>query len=94
MRVEVVLPGVLASDAGGARELTVEVAGDAVVRHALDAVAQGHPALGRRLRDEAGVVRRHVNLFVDGEDIRRTGGQDAPLTDGAVLLVIPNVSGG
>jgi molybdopterin converting factor small subunit len=94
MRVEVVLPGVLAEDAGGTRALLIEVASDAVVRHVLDALADRYPLLGRRLRDEAGVVRRHVNLFVDGEDVRRSAGQETPLTDGSVLLVLPNVSGG
>jgi molybdopterin converting factor small subunit len=39
-------------------------------------------------------VRRHVNLFVDRESIRDTGGLDTPLAPGAVLSVIPAVSGG
>jgi molybdopterin converting factor small subunit len=94
MVVEVVLPGVLAEDAGGARSMKVEVGSGASVADVLDAVAQRHPRLARRLRDEVGVVRRHVNLFVDGEDVRRIGGTGAPVPDGATVLVLPNVSGG
>ncbi len=96
-QVEVVLPGVLAQDAGGARSLAIELAAGpspSVVRDVLDAVAATHPLLGRRLRDEAGTVRRHVNLFVDGDDVRGTGGQDTHVRDGATVLVLPNVSGG
>jgi sulfur-carrier protein len=96
VQVEVVLPGVLAQDAGGARSLRVDLAAGTapVVRDVLDAMAVTHPLLGRRLRDEAGAVRRHVNLFVDGDDVRATGGQDTRIRDGATLLVLPNVSGG
>ena len=97
VRVEVVLPGVLAQDAGGVRSLRVDLAARApgcVVRDVLDAVATSHPVLGRRLRDEAGTVRKHVNLFVDGDDVRSSGGQDTQVRDGSTLLVLPNVAGG
>ena len=94
VQVEVVLPGVLAEDAGGVRRLQVGLTAGLAVRDVLDALAAGHPRLGRRLRDEAGTVRRHVNLFVDGEDVRSTGGQDTRVRDGSTLLVLPNVSGG
>lgn len=94
MGVEVLLPGVLADDAGGARRLQVEVGAGARVVEVLDAVAGDHPRLGRRLRDEAGVVRRHVNLFLDGQDVRRRGGLQTPVPDGATLLVLPSVAGG
>jgi molybdopterin converting factor small subunit len=100
--VEVVLPGVLADDADGARHVTVVVpvaspaggVGEVRLGQVLDALADRHPLLGRRLRDEAGVVRRHVNLFVDGDDIRSTGGQDTRVRDGSTVLVLPNVAGG
>jgi molybdopterin converting factor small subunit len=100
--VEVVLPGVLADDAGGVRHLRIEVdddiagSGPSGVRLArvIDELARRYPLLGRRLRDEAGVVRRHVNLFVDGDDVRTTGGQETRVRDGATLLVLPNVAGG
>jgi len=97
VRVEVVLPGVLAADAGGARTLQVDLSppgSGCVLRDVLDAVAATHPILGRRLRDEAGTVRRHVNLFVDGDDVRRSAGQDTGVRDGSTVLVLPNVAGG
>jgi molybdopterin converting factor small subunit len=95
--VEVVLPGVLTEDAGGAHTLDVRFEAPttgARVCEVLDGLAALHPRLGRRLRDEQGVVRRHVNLFVDGDDIRATGGQDTPVRHGSTLYVLPNVAGG
>jgi molybdopterin converting factor small subunit len=58
-------------------------------------------ALGRksqgaldRIMDERGDVRRHVNIFVNGENIRYLDGLGTPARDGATILVIAAVSGG
>lgn len=93
--VVVVLPAALRDDAGGASTLTVApAAARPTVRDVLDAVAAEHPRLGRRLRDESGQVRRHVNLFVAGDDTRGLLGQDTPVPPGAEVLVMPNIAGG
>jgi len=47
-----------------------------------------------RVLDERGDVRPHVNVFVGSVSIRETGGLATPLSDGAVLFLIPAVSGG
>ena len=93
MAVEVVLPGVLADLAGGTKHLQVEPAGDTLA-DLLDTLAAVHPALTRRIRDEAGALRRFVNVYVDGDDVRFTGGLGAPVPDGAVVQVLPSVAGG
>lgn len=93
MPVEVVLPGVLADLAGGSRHLAVD-AGGGTLGELLDAVDAVHPALGRRIRDEVGALRRFVNVYVDGEDVRFAGGTGAPVPDGAVVQVLPSVAGG
>lgn len=90
--VRVVLPRAL-SDVVGERELTLPVDGSSV-RDALDALVVRHPALGRRLRDERGALRRYVNVYVDGADIRREGGLDTAVADGAEITVLPSVAGG
>jgi sulfur-carrier protein len=91
--VEVVLPGVLADLAGGTRHLQVEPGGGTLAE-LLDALAAVHPLLERRIRDEAGAVRRFVNVDVDGDDVRFSGGLDTPVSDGAVVQVLPSVAGG
>lgn len=85
------LPGPLREAAGGRR--TVEVRG-ATVREALDRLAAELPALERRIRDERGAVREHVQLFVGATDIREVAGQDTPLPADAELSVVPAISGG
>ena len=93
MTVQVLLPGVLASLAGGAKHLDVEPAGGTLA-DVLDALAARHPLLARRIRDETGQVRRFVNVYVDGDDVRFGGGLDTTVRDGAEVQVLPSVAGG
>ena len=60
----------------------------------LDALAVQHPLLARRIRDETGQVRRFVNVYVDGDDVRFEGGLAAKVRDGAEVQVLPSVAGG
>jgi molybdopterin converting factor small subunit len=96
MTVQVVLPGVLADLIGGARHVDVPVPDGprATVGDVLDRLAGEHPLLGRRIRDETGAVRRFVNVYLDGEDVRFADGVRTPVQDGAVLQVLPSVAGG
>jgi sulfur-carrier protein len=93
VNVQVLLPGVLADLAGGSKQLDVEVAGGTLA-DLLEALAAEHPLLGRRIRDETGQVRRFVNVYVDGDDVRFTEGLATPVTDGTVVQVLPSVAGG
>jgi molybdopterin converting factor small subunit len=93
MTVQVLLPGVLADLAGGAKHLDVTAAGETVA-DLLDALAAEHPLLGRRLRDETGQVRRFVNVYVDGDDIRFQDGLATVVRDGGEVQVLPSVAGG
>jgi molybdopterin synthase sulfur carrier subunit len=91
--VQVVLPGVLADLAGGVKHLDVDVAGGTVA-DLLETLAAQHPMLDRRIRDETGRVRRFVNVYVDGDDVRFTGGLATPVAEGTVVQVLPSVAGG
>ncbi len=93
MSVQVLLPGALASLAGGAKHLDVEPAGETLA-DVLDALAAQHPLLARRIRDETGQVRRFVNVYVDGDDVRFEGGLATAVRDGAEVQVLPSVAGG
>ncbi|RBY75726.1 molybdopterin synthase sulfur carrier subunit [Geodermatophilus sp. TF02-6] len=93
MAVRVVLPGVLADLTGGSRHLEVDPGGG-TLGDLLDALAAVHPRLDRRIRDEAGALRRFVNVYVDGDDVRHAGGLGTVVPDGAVVQVLPSVAGG
>jgi molybdopterin synthase sulfur carrier subunit len=86
--IAVRLPTVLRPFAGGAERVEVEGATVAEVFQALD------PPLRRRLTDEQGGLRRHVNIYLRDDNIRDLDGTDTPLADGDELLVLPSVAGG
>lgn len=90
--VQLLIPGSLRSEVDGAARLGVSAAG--TVRAVLDEVAARWPRLGRRLRDEAGEIRRYVNVYVDGEDVRRLAGQETPVPAHAEIHILPSVAGG
>jgi molybdopterin synthase sulfur carrier subunit len=92
--VTVRLPGALRQYSGGEKELTVQVGDGGDLGQVFDAMATSHPALVRRLRDEQGELRRYVNVYVDGEDVRLSGGVTAPVPASAEVLVLPSVAGG
>jgi molybdopterin synthase sulfur carrier subunit len=91
--VQVVLPGVLADLAGGSKHLDVDPPGPTLA-DLLDELASRHPLLGRRIRDETGEVRRFVNVYVDGDDVRFGEGLATKVRDGAEVQVLPSVAGG
>ena len=88
----VLVPGVLRAEAGGSARL--EVGDGGTLAAVLDEVKLRWPRLERRIRDENGVLRRYVNVYVDGEDCRRSGGLTTPVPAGAEIQVLPSVAGG
>jgi molybdopterin converting factor small subunit len=60
----------------------------------LDALADGRPVFARRIRDETGALRRYVNVYVDGEDVRRADGLATPVVPGSEVMIIQSVAGG
>lgn len=91
MTASLLVPAALGDWSGGRRELTVE---GATVGAVLDSLAATMPALERRVRDEQGEVRRHVQVFVGETNIRDASGLDTPVPEGARMAIVPAVSGG
>jgi molybdopterin synthase sulfur carrier subunit len=93
MSLLVVIPSQLRELAGGREEVRVQ--GNAgSVSEALSLLWTQCPALRDRVMTERGDVRAHINIFVDGENIRYSGGLAAPVRDGAEVIILPAVSGG
>jgi MoaD family protein len=91
MAVTVKLPAPLRPAAGGASTVTVD---GETVGAALEALFARHPELRDRISDGNGGLRRFVNVYVDGEDIRYGDGLQTPLKDGGELQILPAVAGG
>jgi sulfur-carrier protein len=85
------LPTQLREAAGGESALTVD---GATVGEVLDALFDRHGELRDRLSDGDGGLRRFVNVYVDGEDIRYGEGLQTPVTDGQEVQILPAVAGG
>jgi sulfur-carrier protein len=90
--VVVRLPTVLREFAGGAER--VSVTGAATVGAVFAALEARHPALRRRITDDQGGLRRHVNVYLGDDNVRDLSDLSTPVADGDELLVLPSVSGG
>ncbi len=90
MPVTVKIPTQLRAATGGEAEL--EVSG-ATVGEVLDAVFEAHDGLRERITQD-GDLRRFVNVYVAGEDIRFQDGLATKIDDGAEVTILPAVAGG
>lgn len=88
------VPRVLAADTGGRRELSLPVPADGSLQTVLDRLRDSHPLLERRVRDETGALRRFVNVYVDGLDVRHASGLATVVPGGATVEVVQSVAGG
>ena len=91
MSVTVKLPTQLRASAGGEGAVVVE---GSTVGEALDALYAAHPELRERLSDEDGTLRRFINVYVSGDDIRFGEVLDTPVADGQEVQILPAVAGG
>jgi molybdopterin synthase sulfur carrier subunit len=91
MPITVKIPAQLRPATGGEGEIEVQSAG--TVGDALDAVFEEHEGLRERIT-ENGDLRRFVNVYVSGEDIRFGDGLETSLDDGAEVTILPAVAGG
>jgi molybdopterin synthase sulfur carrier subunit len=87
------VPGPLRELAGDRGEVRVEGAAGSV-SEALSLLWSRCPAVRDRVLTELGEVRPHINIFVDGENIRDAGGLGASVQDGAEIYILPALSGG
>ena len=91
MAVTVKLPTQLRAAAGGATEASAD---GTTVGEVLEALYTPHGELRERIAGEDGELRRFVNVYVAGEDIRFLDGLQTEVADGAELNVLPAVAGG
>jgi sulfur-carrier protein len=85
------IPTQLRTLTGGDAEVDVDGSTVGEVLKALDAA---HPGFAARLFDDAGALRRFVNIFVADEDVRFTDGLETPVDAGQTVSIIPAVAGG
>ena len=89
--VQVKIPTPLRKYTGGAGGVEAE---GSTVAGLVDDLERRHPGLKERICDENGQVRRFVNIFVNGEDIRFVSNLDTPLKAGDEVSIVPAIAGG
>ena len=89
--VTIHVPGPLRTYCAGVAQFSISAP---TVRAALEDIQRSQSALYRNLCDETGRVRRHLNVFVNSDNVRDLDGVDTTLTPGDVVTFLPAVSGG
>jgi MoaD family protein len=85
------IPTQLRGAAGGAAEAEIEGAN---VQEILEGLFERFGELRERISDGDGSLRRFVNVYVAGEDIRFLDGLDTPVGEGDEVTILPAVAGG
>lgn len=91
MAVSITIPTPLRSLTGGQDTVCAE---GTTVAALLDALDTAHPGIKARVLDENGQLRRFVNLYVNGEDVRFLQGLETPVKESDELSIVPAIAGG
>ncbi|MHB8329428.1 MAG: MoaD/ThiS family protein [Acidimicrobiales bacterium] len=91
MSATVRIPTQLRALTGGTGEVVLE---GSTLRDVLNALDTLHPGMAARLFDDAGQLRRFVNVFVGDEDVRFLQGLDTGVAAGQTVSIVPAVAGG
>ena len=91
MSVVVRIPTPLRKYTGGKAEVEAE---GGSVREVFDSVESANRGVKEKVFDEAGSIRRFINVFVNGEDVRYLEGPDTRVKSGDELSIVPAIAGG
>ena len=91
MAITVQIPSALRRHTGGTGRITCTAANLTELFSTLD---DKFPDLKPHLRDDAGQVRRFLNIYVNEEDIRFLGGPSYAFQEGDEVLLVPSIAGG
>jgi molybdopterin synthase sulfur carrier subunit len=91
MAINVIIPTPLRNLTGGADAVQADGANVSELVKNLEVT---YPGIGNRLYDDSGNLRRFINFYVNGEDIRFLQSGETPLKDGDELSIVPAVAGG
>ncbi|HYR86911.1 MAG TPA: ubiquitin-like small modifier protein 1 [Terriglobia bacterium] len=91
MSLKVVIPTPLRKYTNGADSVEVEAA---TVQDVLNSLDSKYPGFRASICDESGSLRRFINIYINGEDVRFLENLATPVTDGAEVAIVPAISGG
>ena len=91
MSVDVRLPTVLRSQAGGQSTVAVE---GATIGEVIGSLVTSYPGMAGQLLNEDGTLHRFVNVYVNDDDVRYLALLDTPVKAGDEVSILPAVAGG
>ena len=94
MAVLVRIPGALRQFTDNARSLEIDLPEGSDVAALLAKIGADNPSLIRRICDEQGALRQHVNVYIGTDNVRDGQGMATAVPDGAEVYLLPAVSGG
>jgi molybdopterin converting factor small subunit len=89
--VQVNLPTVLRSHAGGVKAVSVE---GSTVGEVLVALTGQYPGLSGQVINDDGTLHKFVNVYLNDDDVRYLSSLDTPVTDRDEISILPAVAGG
>jgi molybdopterin synthase sulfur carrier subunit len=87
----VIVPSPLRRLTGGEKRVTVA---GTTVREVIEQLEEAHPGVRERLLDDQGQIKRFINIFVDGEEIRALAGDETAVESSTEISIIPAMAGG
>ena len=91
MPVEVRLPTVLRSQAGGRSSVSVD---GSTVGEVIRSLVSAHPGMTEQVLNADGSLHKFVNIYVNDDDVRYLSALDTPVKDGDEVSILPAVAGG
>ncbi len=92
MAVIVLVPTPLQKLTNGQSRVEIEITGN--ITNLIEEMELQYPGIKERLCDEKGDIRRFINFYINGDDIRFLQGQGTRIEDGAEVSIIPAIAGG
>jgi len=91
MSLNVLIPTPLRKYTAGAEIIEAEAG---TVKEVIDGLEKRFPGIRNSVCDESGGLRRFINIYVDGEDVRFLDSLSTPAKDGSEIAIVPAISGG
>ena len=85
------IPTPLRKYTDGAEEVSID---GSTVGAIIEDLERRHPGIRERLCDDSGKVRRFVNIYVNGDDIRFLSNLESPVNDADEVSIVPAIAGG
>jgi sulfur-carrier protein len=93
MSVSIRIPTILRTYTGGESVVEVEPTVE-TLQGSFDALDTAAPGILARLLDDAGALRRFINIYINDDDVRFLDGLNTPTPSGVQISIVPAVAGG